>query len=467
MKKVFYALEDLDKRCYEEFYLSEDLLMEHAAQELSKQIRKRLKKGKKILYICGSGNNGADGIASARILHKDYEVALFMPLSQKSQMAKLQLKRAKALGIKLLTHLEEADCYVDCLFGSGFKKQMSEEISFLIHTLNQKIGIKIACDIPSGIDADGYIQNEAFNADVTVSMGALKEALYSDIAKEYVGTIKVANLGVSRQVYETNSDVFVLEKEDLKLPVRAKKNTHKGEFGHTCILSGEKSGASILSATAAFNLGSGLVSIIAKEIENIPPFLIKSHHLPHNVSVVVAGMGLGEIENELLYEYLLSHPKPLVIDADLFYQEVILEILEKKKNIVLTPHPKEFCALLKLTNLAQISVNELQNHRMRYVKMFAKKYPHITLLLKGANTLITHKEKVYINPLGDTRLSKGGSGDVLAGFIGSLIAQGYTNLEASIHASLAHVLSVKKMKIASYALNPLDICEGIKWLQKK
>jgi hydroxyethylthiazole kinase-like uncharacterized protein yjeF len=209
------------------------------------------------------------------------------------------------------------------------------------------------------------------------------------------------------------------------------------------------------------------VSIIAKEIENIPPFLIKTHHLPHNASVVVAGMGLGEIESELLYEYLLSHSKPLVIDADLFYQEVILEILEKKKNIVLTPHPKEFCALLKLTNLAQISVNELQNHRMRYVKMFAKKYPHITLLLKGANTLITHKEKVYINPLGDTRLSKGGSGDVLAGFIGSLIAQGYTNLEASIHASLAHVLSVKKMKLASYALNPLDICEGIKWLQKK
>jgi hydroxyethylthiazole kinase-like uncharacterized protein yjeF len=467
MKKVYYEVGSLDKRCYEEFFLSEDLLMENAALALVNQIRKTIPLGSNILFLCGPGNNGADGIASARILDKEYEVSLFLPLGVKSQMAKLQLKRAQALHVNIKETIEKVDCIVDCLFGSGLKKELSEEILLLLKKINEQEAYKIACDIPTGINIEGKVDKVVFKADATVTMGAFKEALFSDDAKEYVGEILVAKLGLNEKNYEKETTCYLLEQEDMNLPFREEKNTHKGDFGHTCVLCGQKSGASILSGTAAFNFGSGLVSLVTRGQECLPPFLMQTAHLPASCSVVVAGMGLGDMEDELLYEYLLGHPHPLVIDADLFYQKITLEIIKQKEEVVLTPHPKEFCALLQLCGIAKISVKELQANRFYYVREFSKKYPKAVLLLKGANTIITHNQNVYINTLGSQRLSKGGSGDVLAGLIGSLVAQKYTLLDATISASLAHVCAANMSKSANYALNPLDICEGVKWLQKK
>lgn len=468
MKKLYHEVGSFDKKCYEKFHLSQDLLMENAAFGLCKQIRKKVKRGSKVLFLCGAGNNGADGIASARMLQGEYEVNIYLPLGVKSSMSKLQLQRAKALHVKEVKAFFEADCIVDCLFGSGLKRALDEEIICLLQKANEAQAYKIACDIPTGINIDGHIDKMAFRADVTVTMGALKEALYCDEAKEYVGKVKVVNLGISELNYEGKTESYLLEAQDMKLPIRKSKNVHKGDFGHTCIISGEKCGASVLSATAAFNFGSGLVSLIRnKEKECVPPFLMQTSKLPESCSVVVAGMGLGKIEDEVLYEYLLSHPRPLVIDADLFYQDFICDILEKKKEVILTPHPKEFCALLKVCGLAQISVKELQSKRLFYTRKFSKKYPDVVLLLKGANTIITHNQTVYINPLGSQKLAKGGSGDVLSGLIGALVAQKYSLLDATITASLAHVSAARKNKFANYALNPLDICEGVKWLQKK
>lgn len=467
MKKVYYEVGSLDKRCYDEFFLSEDLLMENAALALANEIRKKISTGAKILFLCGGGNNGADGIASARILDKEYAISIVLPMGVKSQMAKLQLKRAQALHVSIKETIEEVDCIVDCLFGSGLKRELSEDILSLLKEVNEQETYKIACDIPTGINMEGKVDKVVFRADSTVTMGALKEALFSDDAKEYVGEISVAKLGLNEKNYEKETTCYLLEQEDMNLPFREEKNTHKGDFGHTCILSGQKSGASTLSATAAFNFGSGLVSLITREQECLPPFLMQTAHLPDSCSVVVAGMGLGDMEDELLYEYLLGHPHPLVIDADLFYQKITLEIIKQKKEVVLTPHPKEFCALLQLCDIAKISVKELQANRFYYVRKFSKKYPQVVLLLKGANTIITHKQNIYINTLGSQRLSKGGSGDVLSGLIGSLIAQKYTLLDAAISASLAHVCAANMSKFANYALNPLDICEGIKWLEKK
>lgn len=464
MQKLFYEVRRLDKRCCEEFGLSEDILMENASQALCESIKNNSKETDKIVILCGPGNNGADGITSARILQGERDVALYLPLGAKASTAKQQLKRAKSLHVKIIDTLEEADIYVDALFGSGLDRELSSEIVELLKEVNDKDAIKIACDIPTGIDADGVIKQVAFNADITVTMGALKEALYSDSAKDFVGEIKVANLGISRVNFEGQSSTYLLEQSDLKLPYRQKKSTHKGDFGHTCVLTGKKSGAGILCGSAAFNFGSGLVTLIAKELKDAPEYLMQAGHLPDNCSVVAAGMGLGGMEDELLFEYLLSHPKPLVIDADLFYEEIIIDILEKKDNIVLTPHPKEFCALLKVLGLAELSVHEVQQNRMKYVKLFSQKYPDVVLVLKGANTIITQNKKIYINPLGTNKLSKGGSGDVLAGMIASLIAQKYSLLDATVSASLAHALVAKNSKCASYALSPVDLCEGIKWL---
>lgn len=130
--------------------------------------------------------------------------------------------------------------------------------------------------------------------------------------------------------------------------------------------------------------------------------------------------------------------------------------------MVLTPHPKEFCALLKLIGIANIDVNDLQKNRIKYVKEFSNKYPKTTLLLKGANVLISQNQKIYINTFGTTSLSKGGSGDILSGLIVSLLAQGYSCKDSAINASLAHTLVAKKYRYNNYSLTPNDLIKGIK-----
>lgn len=206
MQKLFNEVSSLDKRCYEKFLLSEDLLMEHAASNMALYISERYSSFETILIVCGSGNNGADGIALARLLHTKFDVKLYLASNPKSLMAQLQLQRAKTLDINIVDELFNADIIVDCLFGTGLNKPLDEKSVNLLNTLNSYNSFstfKLACDIPSGINNLGQIQNIAFEADVTITMGALKTSLFSDFAKDYVGEIIVSNLGVQREIYET------------------------------------------------------------------------------------------------------------------------------------------------------------------------------------------------------------------------------------------------------------------------
>lgn len=464
MQKIFKEVKSLDQRCYEKLHLSEDVLMEQASIALANEVRAHTKENEKVLFVCGSGNNGADGITAARILAKELDVSVYLPIGVKSDMADLQLKRLRALHVKVVNSVIDADVYVDALFGSGLVRDLSENISLIVQEMNTKIATKIACDVPTGIDNNGNVRTVCFEADITVTMGALKESLFSDDAKDYVGEIKVANLGVSRENYETQESSLLLEESDLKLPIRNKKAVNKGSFGHVVVISGHKEGASRLSAISAFNFGAGLVTLCGKNRNNIPLSIMSSEAMPSKFSVVVAGMGLGNIYgDEKLRSFLLLHENPLVIDADLLKHRITKEILQKEE-VVLTPHPKEFSALLKLLGIADVDTNEIQKDRFKWAREFSKAYPKVVLVLKGANTIITQANKLYVNSLGDAKLAKGGSGDVLAGMIGSLIAQKYTTLDAAISASLAHAKVASESKCASFALTPEDLCEGIKWL---
>ena len=465
MQKVFKEVKSLDKRCYEKLYLSADILMEQASTALANEVRANVQKGEKVLFVCGSGNNGADGIAAARILAKELDVSVYIPIGVKSEMAELQLKRLRSLHVKVVTSVIDADLYVDALFGSGLVRDLSENISLIVQQINSKKAKKIACDVPTGIDCEGKVKSVCFEADVTVTMGALKESLFSDDAKDFVGEIKVADLGVSRVNYETTQSSFLLDEDDVKLPYRYKKRVNKGSFGHVVVISGHKEGASRLSAIAAFNFGAGLVTLSGKNRNNIPLSIMSNEKLPNDFEVVVAGMGLGNIYgDEKLRDFLLLHVKPLVIDADLLHHKIIKNILENKEDVVLTPHPKEFASLLKVLDIVDINTQDVQADRFKWAREFSKKYPKAVLVLKGANTLVSQKDKLYINPLGSAKLAKGGSGDVLAGMIGALIAQDYSPLDAALNASLAHVRVAKNSKCASFGLTPEDLCEGIKWL---
>lgn len=463
MKKVFDELNSLDRRCYEEFQLSEDLLMEHAALGIKNFIdKKKFDRKSKILIICGSGNNGADGITLSRLLYNEYKnVQLYLPFKTKTTIGKQQLKRAQLIGVDIVEKIKECEIVIDCLFGSGLNKALDEESFNIIKKINSLNAYKIACDIPSGINKDGIIQSVAFKADTTITMGALKTSLFSDLVKDFVGKIKVVNLGLSREIYETKTDIFLLDKKDMHLPFRNDKNCHKGSFGHSSIVIGNKKGAGIIACNAAFSFGSGLVTAIVHEEVDLPFHIMQSHKLPTNTTAIALGMGLGLYNKDELKKILETNTKK-VIDADLFYDKLILNVLNQE--IVLTPHPKEFCSLLKLCNIANIDISTLQKNRFKYIKEFSKKYPEVVILLKGANTLIAHKKKIYINTFGTAPLSKGGSGDVLSGLIVSLLAQGYNSLDGTISATLAHSISGLNYNKNSYSLTPQDLIEGVKVL---
>ena len=548
MKKIFFSTEELDARASAKFGLGEQILMENAACRIESEIRKRLKKGSRILALCGGGNNGADAMAALRKLSGDFSCTALCVLENRSAAGKFQADAARAAGVKLIdiasakddcghvegasskdacthesvdgSHLKDtgaseprreheslsdtdisgggdklsakftsakfeiaghggecgnlgsecgepsvlrdeitsADCIIDGIFGSGLNKALSSEICEILSLANGTKSLKIAVDIPSGIDKSGRILGGAFCADLTIAMGALKLALFSDAAKDQVGRIKVANLGISRSNFEERSEYFLLQKSDLKLPLRRKQNTNKGDFGHTYVVSGQMSGAAQMAALAAHAIGSGLVSVVSEGPLNLSPILMQKSSFDA-ARVVVCGCGLGERKIDLA----TLRGKSCVIDADLCYEREILSLLSDNSNLVITPHPKELCSLLKIAGIADLSVSELQERRFELARAWSEKFSGV-LVLKGANTLIAQEGIIYVCDKGSAALAKGGSGDVLAGLIGGLLAQGYSPLQASICGVLAHALAARAFAKNSYALNPLDLIEEVKWL---
>lgn len=464
MLSVYEKVKALDKRALEEFNLSEDILMENAAMALERAVLQNASLGAKVIILCGSGDNGGDGYALARRLAGRFKTLVFEMKPAKSPMCQLQKERAKKVGVVIKAWEEknedlECDVLIDCVVGSNFKGELEPFLNF--ESLSQKARFKIACDIPSGIDSKGRVDKGAFKADMTISMGAIKSCLLSDRAKDYIGELKVGHLGVFNQIYEIPIDTFLLEKSDLKLPLRDKKNAHKGDYGHAHILLGKHSGAGLLSALSALSFGSGVVSVQALECEitssNKPLELVFCENFPNPLSAFALGMGLENIPKDFNKWLELA---PCVLDAGVFYHKEVLQALEKE--VVLTPHPKEFLSLLKLVGI-NISMLELLDNKLEIARDFSQKYPKVVLLLKGANTLIAHQGQVFINILGSVALAKAGSGDVLAGLIVSLLSQNYTPLDAAINASLVHALAGLEFK-NNYALTPLDLIEKIKRL---
>ncbi|MGN8402651.1 NAD(P)H-hydrate dehydratase [Helicobacter pylori] len=464
MLSVYEKVNALDKRAIEEWLLSEDILMENAAMALERAVLQNASLGAKVIILCGSGDNGGDGYALARRLAGRFKTLVFEMKRAKSPMCQLQKERAKKAGVVIKAWEEknedlECDVLVDCVVGSAFKGGLEPFLNF--ESLSQKAHFKIACDIPSGIDSKGRVDKGAFKADTTISMGAIKSCLLSDRAKDYVGELKVGHLGVFNPIYEIPTDTFLLEKSDLKLPLRDRKNAHKGDYGHAHVLLGKHSGAGLLSALSALSFGSGVVSVQALECEitsnNKPLELVFCENFPKKLSAFALGMGLENIPKDFNKWLELA---PCVLDAGVFYHKEVLQALEKE--VILTPHPKEFLSLLKLVGI-NISMLELLDNKLEIARDFSQKYPKVVLLLKGANTLIAHQGRTFINNLGSVALAKAGSGDVLAGLILSLLSQNYTPLDAAINASLAHALAGLEFK-NNYALTPLDLIEKIKRL---
>ena len=467
MKNLYLDTRILDEQAGEKFDLSEEILMENAAAGIANFVRKKFKKGVRVLGVCGSGNNGADVLCALRMLEGEFECEFILASQNLKPLASKQLERTKLANVHeshdIDISLKEANCIIDGLFGSGLNRNLDKKHIGLISKINKSSAYTIVCDMPSGLSSDGKVLGACVKADITITMGARKLGLYSDAAKDFVGKIKVTDLGISAQNYECESDYYLLEKCDLVLPNRKNQCVNKGDFGHAFIISGEHIGASKLCAKAAFAFGAGLVSAIGEQGLNLPTHIMQASKISEKMNAGAIGMGLGKKGIEELDAQILKGKK-LVLDADIFYSAKVIDLLNE--NCVLTPHPKEFCSLLKLCNIADIDVKTLQENRFAYAKSWSEKFKAV-LVLKGANTIIAKDGKIYIMPYGKNTLAKGGSGDVLSGLVLALLAQGYEPLSAAISATLAHALSLKNFKKNSYALSPTDIIKGVKCLRKK
>ena len=461
MQNLYDEVGSLDRRCYDEFNLSEDLLMEHAADGMADFIKDHFAKGSSILIATGSGNNGADGITLARLLHRAYDVELWHIKEPKSPMCRLQQERAEKIGIEAAKEPKDRyDIIVDAVLGTGFSGEFGDELRKKMQRLNSIEGYKIACDVPSGLRKDGTCDQDTYVAQATLTMGALKKGMFLDSAKEYVGEIRVLDLGVERSIYEVPSNWRLLEYSDMQLPQRDRQNTHKGTFGHTAVIAGEKIGAAILAASSALRIGSGLVTVVECEKQPIPYELMHSEHLPKNTTAIAIGMGLGNLWSEEDLDELLDNDIPLVADADILYTQRVKKLLQRER-IIITPHPKEFTALLKLLGLADIDTATLQKKRFAYAELFCQTYPNVTLLLKGANVIIGKDKEFFINPHGSSKLAKGGSGDVLGGLGAGLLAQGYKALEAAQNATLIHTKLAALYEGSDFSLTPTALIEAI------
>lgn len=583
MKNLYTDTRILDRAAVSCFGLTEDILMENAASALESEVvralqtcafasgsglaaqkrtvpidmdvsaKRALVPEYRVLIVCGSGNNGGDGWALARRLNggmiagNPCSVTVFEVVAPKSQACVWQAERAQAAGVPIIRNFLRTDftksyhVIVDCLFGSGFYGALSEQAEKLICALNKADCFKIACDIPSGIDSKGC-GTTAFCADITVCMGALKTALFSDFAKNHTGKIITAALGVSSALFESGGKsgenvkaaelaqisamaeliepaAFLLEASDMELPERLLLSVHKGDFGHAAVYTGEKPGAGIIAACAAFCCGAGLVSLVSGAGQTLygvcsehelqkttataakntgsafPCYLMQSTDLPEKASAVAAGMGFGRKNEQAVLKRrtkeraaaeqctqeraaslfaLLNERRslPCVLDADLFYCAEIKQLLKARPSgLVLTPHPKEFQSLLSLCGLANISVEQIVKNRLELVKDFCAAYPGAVLLLKGANMLIGYcpeksgkkkggKAEVYINMFGMPCLAKGGSGDVLAGLVCAFLAQKYKPLNAAIQGSLLLAASSRLQK-SSYSSTPFTLIQSL------
>ena len=304
----------------------------------------------------------------------------------------------------------------------------------------------------------------------TVLNQPVEERFLADSLKDEVG-----ELSCSKPEYYRNGDLTLLRESDLRLPTRVVQNVNKGSFGHVSVVMGEKPGAGIIAATAAFAFGAGLVTLVCKARPVCCPYeLMDSPAPPAATNALALGMGLGVSTAGVpepgsqaagALDWLDAHPDvACVLDADILKYKGIEALIQGREKVVLTPHPKEFATLLSLCGMGDYEVGYVVENRFALVRAFCAKYPHAVLLLKGANSLIAQGVKVSVNTFGSSCLAKGGSGDVLAGLVAALLAQGYGVYDAAVSASLAHALASRRVK-CSYGMTPFELIEHVKELE--
>jgi len=480
------------------------VLMERAALSVVDTVKRYGNKQNKILAVCGTGNNGADGIATARILKSEgypVDILLVGDEDKVSILLKQQLTIARNLCISIYNNIVIAEytIIIDAIFGVGLNRDITGLYKDVIEEINNGEHIVISVDIPSGLSADtAKPMGISIKADYTITFGVNKIGMILYPGCEYAGTVTVADIGFPQKAVEAvNSQYFIYDTSDLaKIPER-KNYSNKGTYGKVLVIAGSIniSGACYFSAKAAYRMGAGLVKVITAE-ENrtiiqsqIPEALMYTYDSSSfdklendkilkeiewaTVIVIGPGIGVNEISGQLL-ELVLKYAKvPVIIDADginLLAQKVCK--LENKSDkefnrietitsflpqqTVLTPHLKEMSVLLN------IAVEKIAS-RLLEIADYCTLKNNIVFALKDARTVVAYEDKRYINISGNNGMATGGTGDVLTGIIAALIAQGLDSKEAAKLGVYIHGLAGDKaceMK-GTYALMASDVIDAL------
>jgi ADP-dependent NAD(P)H-hydrate dehydratase / NAD(P)H-hydrate epimerase len=432
------AIDDLGIPGYE--------LMSRAGAAALRHLHLRWPEARRILVLCGPGNNGGDGLVLARLARAEgFDVRVWCPLGvpRRGDAALAAEAFAEAGGVADCGAAEDPltgfDVVVDALFGIGLARPPPSDLAALIEALNAAATPVLALDVPSGIDADsGHAPGAALRADVTVSFIALKRGLYTGAAVDHAGEILLETLEVPDQAFDgVEASAQLLAADVLEHLLPRARSAHKGAFGHVLVIGGDHGygGAVRLCGEAALRTGAGLVSV-ATRAEHIgallaarPELMVRDTEnldaLLGSASVLAAGPGLGQgTWGRERFERALGFAGPRVFDAD------ALNLLAAAPRAlgattIITPHPGEAARLLGC------DVAAVQRDRFAALQRLVERYA-CTVVLKGSGTLVGDAQRTAVCTTGNPGMASGGMGDVLTGVIAALLAQG---LEAFAAAS--------------------------------
>lgn len=456
-------LQNLEMRAANQ--LGADTLMKRAGAAAAELIMKRLEDAgveqRRVTLLVGPGNNGGDALACAcELREKGAVVNVVLPGGRRptSALALAQLERWTQAGGTTYDDpymTEKADCVVDGLFGTGLAKPITGDYLDAVLWFNERQALKVSLDIPSGLNpVTGHWTGSypGCSADVTITFLCVKSGLYMCEGADAAGEILLNELDVSVPL----SPLSVIGTDEFPRVLRPRvKNSHKGDYGSVAVIGGTDGmiGASILAARAALISGAGRVTLEcraehAPHVDMVYPeimFATKPVNL-EDFDAIVLGCGLGtSAEAKARVIEALNCQKPLILDADalnIIAADIKLQdmVLARRAPTVLTPHPGEAARLLR-RDTAGVTADRVAACRELAVQTGA------IVVLKGAGTVISMRSsRTWINPTGSPMLATGGSGDVLAGMIGAMFAQGYDMVESVLAAVYFHGLSAEGLE---------------------
>ncbi|MDE6373885.1 MAG: NAD(P)H-hydrate dehydratase [Clostridia bacterium] len=416
------------------FGLSSEMLMKRAGRAIADEVQAAARRlnAKRVLVVCGTGNNGGDGYVAAReLLTRGFAVSVYCFDGELSAGCKREKKRYTGK----FTRTVAADVIVDCIFGTGLNRKLQGEHASVVKKINASGAYVVSADIPSGINGDnGNVMGVAVKAHTTLALGHCKLGCVLGDGVDYCGKIIVKDIGVVTDLSYARS---LEDGEIAAFYSPRRRNSHKGDYGTACIVAGseEYPGAAALAISAALKSGCGYVqagvpSALKYALVASYPQCIYSEKPSSDASAIAVGMGLGCSKEtyETVSALIRTYKGKLVIDADGLnalakYGKEVLK--EARGKVLLTPHVGEMGRLCGLTK------EEVLNDPVSVAQNFAAEY-NVVVHLKNAISITGDGKISTLSVRGSSALAKAGSGDMLSGLICGNAARGLSLYDAAV-----------------------------------